>query len=78
MWNADIKKEFQLIFDGEPSDNPHALGKHIYNKWRVMCEDYGRTAAAAALWPDLDEDIRAQIVKRALEVYSKELKLTAV
>lgn len=78
MWNADIKKEFQIIFDGGFSDNPHTLGKHIFNKWRAICEDEGRTAAAASLWPALDEDTRAQIVKRALEVYGKELKLAAI
>lgn len=75
MWNADIRKEFQMIFDGKISDNPHTLGKHIYNKWRVICEDEGRTAAAASLWPALDQDTRAMIVKRAIEKHGKECGL---
>lgn len=78
MWNADLRKEFQIIFDGEMSDNPHTLGKHIFKKWVAICEEEGRTSAAASLWPTLDMETRGKIVKRAIEKYGQELKLVVI
>lgn len=75
MWNADIPKEFINIFDGGPSDNPYTLGNHILNKWYECCDNDGRTAAAATLWPELDTETRAKIVNRAMEIYRAECGL---
>lgn len=72
MWNADIPREFINIFDGGPSDNPYSLGNHILNKWYECCDNDGRTAAAATLWPELDTETRAKIVSRAMEIYGGE------
>ena len=75
MWNANIESEFYRIFDGGFSDNPYTLGKHIYNKWLNECDSVGRTAAAATLWPELDEESRSKIVAAAMERYGKECGL---
>lgn len=72
MWNADIRSEFCRIFDGGDCSNPYSIGNHIYNKWLDECESVGRTAAAATLWPMLDESTRSQIVAAAIERYGKE------
>lgn len=59
IWNADIWDEFREIFP------PH-LAEHMIRKFEDICELYGRDAAPAILWSQIDENCQARIMERAI------------